>query len=71
MLGPVPGSINFCHDLAIQSERRVCTMLYSRRYEPEALASWWSSRGYAVELLWPVADSRGVKRTVHMLLRRL
>lgn len=67
---PVPGSINFCHDLVIPSERRVCTMLYSRRYEPESLAAWWEAQGYAVELLWPVADSRGVKRTIHLLLRR-
>jgi hypothetical protein len=67
---PVPGSINFCHDLLIQSERRVCTMLYSRRYDPDALASWFEAQGYAVELIWPVVDSRGVKRTVHFLLRR-
>jgi hypothetical protein len=67
---PVPGSINFCHDLVIQSERRVCTMLYSRRYDPDALGAWWEAQGYVVELVWPVADSRGVKRTVHFLLRR-
>jgi len=34
---PVPGSVNFCHDLVIRSERQVCTMLCSRRYEPEAI----------------------------------
>lgn len=67
---PVPGSVNFCHDLVIKSERRVCTMLYSRRYEQEAFVHWWESQGYSIELIWPVADSRGVKRTVHFLLRR-
>jgi hypothetical protein len=66
----VPSSINFCHDLVIQSERRVCTMLYSRRYEPTAFSRWWEAHGYSVELSWPVADSRGIKRTIHFLLKR-
>lgn len=67
---PVPNSINFSHDLVIKSERRVCTMLYSRRYDKEAMSHWWESQGYSVELTWSVADSRGIDRTVHFLLRR-
>lgn len=67
---PVPGSLNFCHDLVIKSERRVCTMLYSRRYDKEALARWFKSQGYTVELTWPVSDDRGIPLTVHYLLRK-
>jgi hypothetical protein len=67
---PVPGSVNFCHDLVIKSERRVCTMLYSRRYEQEALSRWWESRGYSIELTWPVVSDRGISLGIHYLLRR-
>jgi hypothetical protein len=64
----VPGSVNFCHDLIIKPERRVCTMLYSRRYDPGALSSWLEDHGFAVERVVQVDDSR--PRIVHLLLRR-
>jgi hypothetical protein len=67
---PVPRSINFCHDLVIKSERRVCTMLYSRRYEREALCQWLESNGFAIESVSAQSDSRGIQRAVHILARR-
>ena len=67
---PVPGSVNFCHDLVIKSERRVCTMLYSRRYEQEAMSRWWESQGYCVEMVSPIAGYRGRTFGIHYLLRR-
>ena len=66
----VPGSCNFCHDLMIKDERRVCTMLYSRRYKLDLLAAWWEQLGYSVEGLSRVADSKGRTRVGHLLLRR-
>lgn len=66
----IPGSCNFCHDLIIKDERRVCTMLYSRRYRLEQLSAWWEGLGYAVEGLHRVKDSKGRTRVGHLLLRR-
>ncbi len=67
----VPGSYNFCHDLVLADERRACTMLYSRRYDLEALAAWFEARRFAVEATQPVVDSDGRQRVAHLLLRRL
>lgn len=66
----VPGSINYCHDLVIADERRVCTMLYSRRYELESLKKWLEPRGYEVVGCHRVADSESRQRVAHLLLRR-
>lgn len=66
----VPGSLNFCHDLVIAAERRACSMLYSRRYDVEALTAWLERQGYAVERLAKVEDSKGTPRVAHLLLRR-
>jgi hypothetical protein len=66
----IPGSCNFCHDLIIKDERRVVTMLYSRRYKVDGLAAWWEGQGYAVEGIHRVKDSKGRVRVAHLLLRR-
>lgn len=66
----VPGSYNFCHDLVLTAERRAITMLYSRRYDVDGLVRWLEQRGFAVERIAKVSDSRRVDRVVHLLLRR-
>ncbi|HKE15099.1 MAG TPA: L-histidine N(alpha)-methyltransferase [Kofleriaceae bacterium] len=66
----VPGSCNFCHDLLIKDERRVCTMLYSRRYDLDSLCGWWEGQGYAVEGIHRVREAQGRTRVAHLLLRR-
>lgn len=66
----IPGSCNFCHDLVIKDERRVCTMLYSRRYNLELLSGWWEGQGYAVEGIQRVKDVKGRPLVAHLLLRR-
>lgn len=66
----VPGSYNFCHDLVLASERRAITMLYSRRYNLEGLSRWFEQRGYVVERISKVTDSRKQDRVAHILLRR-
>ncbi|MCB9592517.1 MAG: L-histidine N(alpha)-methyltransferase [Sandaracinaceae bacterium] len=66
----VPGSYNFCHDLVLTSERRAITMLYSRRYDLAGLRRWLEQRGYEVERVEKVADTRQVDRVAHLLLRR-
>ncbi len=65
----IPGSCNFCHDLIIKDERRVCTMLYSRRYDLELLNGWWEGQGYAVEGIHRVKDVKGRPLVAHILLR--
>jgi uncharacterized SAM-dependent methyltransferase len=67
----IPGSYNFCHDLVLTTERRTLTMLYSRRYDLELLTRWFEQRGYAVERIESVADTKQVFRVAHLLLRRL
>ena len=44
--------------------------LYSRRYDLDQLTAWLEARGYAVERIEKVADSRRVDRVAHLLLRR-
>lgn len=66
----IPGSVNFCHDLVMRDERRVVTMLYSRRYEPEGLCAWLEARGFALEGTHRVADTQQRVRVLHLLLRR-
>ena len=50
----IPGSCNFCHDLVIEESSRVCTMLYSRRYEVEGLVGWFEEREFSVERIHAV-----------------
>lgn len=66
----VPGSYNFCHDLLLRDERRVVTMLYSRRYELSALSSWFEGLGFSIEGVQRTRDSKGKSRVAHLLLRR-
>lgn len=66
----VPGSINFCHDLVFEEQRRVCTMLYSRRYDVTALGRWLEGLGYAVEAVVPVPDSQKRTRVAHVVARK-
>lgn len=65
----VPGAVNFCHDLILKDERRVCTMLYSRRYELDALGRWFERLGFEILRVHRVEDSRGQARVAHVLLR--
>jgi len=67
---PVPGSLNFCHDLVLLDERRACTMLYSRRYDLEGLSRWFEDLEYEVVRLRKVEDSKRRARVAHLLLRR-
>jgi len=66
----IPGSINFCHDLVIKDERRVCTMLYSRRYNLESLIVWLERMQLRLERSMIVEDSKHRPRVAHLLLRR-
>lgn len=66
----VPGSTNFCHDLVLRDERRVCTMLYSRRYRLEGLTPWLENLGLEVTRIRHVDDSRGRPRVAHLLCHR-
>lgn len=66
----IPGSVNFCHDLVLKDERRVCTMLYSRRYELDRLTQWFEGLGFEVLRLHRADDSRDRVRVGHLLLRR-
>jgi hypothetical protein len=66
----VPGSLNFCHDMVIKNERRVCTMLYSRRYDLAGLRSFLERQGYRVLDTAPVQDSHGYQRTMHLLAEK-
>ncbi|MCK6552220.1 L-histidine N(alpha)-methyltransferase [Myxococcota bacterium] len=66
----VPGSCNFCHDLVLKDERRVCTMLYSRRYQLEGLTAWLERLRFEVLRISRVEDSKRRPRVAHLLLRR-
>lgn len=66
----VPGSINFCHDLVMKDERRVCTMLYSRRYKLEDLTRWFERLDFEVARIKRVEDSQRRERVAHLLLIR-
>ena len=66
----VPGSINFCHDLVFRTDRRVCSMLYSRRYDIAQLTDWLSAHGFKAESVATVEDSGHQPRVAHLLLRR-
>jgi hypothetical protein len=52
----------------IKNERRVCTMLYSRRYKVQGLRAWLEAEGFRVLAVKPVEDSR--QRIVHLLAQR-
>lgn len=66
----VPGSINFCHDLVFEEQRRACTMLYSRRYDVTKLGKWLEGFGFTVETVVPVEDSQKRTRVVHLVARK-
>jgi len=66
----IPGSVNFCHDLHIEEEGRVVTMLYSRRYELDAFSQWCERMGFSVLGYKRVSDSHGSPRVAHLLLQR-
>lgn len=66
----IPESCNFCHDLVLPEERRVVTMLYSRRYRVEPLCAWMEARGLEVLRVRRVEDSTGRPRVAHVLMRR-
>ncbi len=66
----VPGALNFCHDLVLKDERRVITMLYSRRYNLEKLVGWFESLKFSCERILRVEDSKHQSRVAHLLLRR-
>lgn len=67
----VPGSLNFCHDLVFRTDRRVCTMLYSRRYDVPQLSAWLAGHGFQTEQVSTVEDSGHQPRVAHLLLRRV
>ena len=67
---PIPGSVNFCHDLVLAEQRRVCTMLYSRRYDLQGLEGWLGDREFEVMRLSLVRDTSRRPRVAHLLLRR-
>ncbi|MFZ5472171.1 MAG: L-histidine N(alpha)-methyltransferase [Myxococcota bacterium] len=64
----VPGSLNFCHDLVLREDRRVCTMLYSRRYDLDELSRWLERMQLSIERRYRIEDSR--QQVAHLLLRR-
>jgi uncharacterized SAM-dependent methyltransferase len=66
----IPGSLNFCHDLVMREERRVCTMLYSRRYRLEDLTAWLEKMRFEVLRIVRVDDAKKRPRVCHLLLRR-
>ena len=66
----VPGSINFCHDLVFEEQRRACTMLYSRRYQVAGLSRWLQGFGFSVDAVVPVEDSQKRTRVVHLVARK-
>lgn len=66
----VPGSLNFCHDLVFEEQRRACTMLYSRRYDIAKLGKWLEGFGFTVEATVPVDDSQKRTRVVHVVARK-
>lgn len=66
----IPGSCNFCHDLVLEEERRVCTMLYSRRYQLEDLTAWLEHMRFSVLRISRVEDTKKRPRVCHLLLQR-
>ena len=57
-------------DLAIESERRMTTMLYSRRYQLEGLTAWLEQLEFSVERIVRIEDSKRRPRVAHVLARR-
>lgn len=66
----VPGSYNFVHDVDINPSGQRCSVLYSRRYDIDALRRWFLELGYETRFEHRVKDSRGRDRTAHLLLFR-
>lgn len=66
----VPGSYNFCHDLVIEEESRVCTMLYSRRYDRDELSRWFAGLDFDVLDVRTVEAGQGKPSVAHLLLAR-
>lgn len=65
----LPGAYNWCHDLHINGVR-VCTMLYSRRYQVRPLLDWFDRAGYEPLSELVVSEGSGRTRVAHLLLRR-
>jgi hypothetical protein len=66
----VPGSYNFCHDLVIVDESRVCTMLYSRRYGRDELCRWFEGLDFGLVDVQTVEAGKGKPSVAHLLLVR-
>lgn len=66
----IPGSYNFCHDLVIEDESRVCTMLYSRRYDRDELCKWFEGLDFKVVDVNTVEAGKGKPKVAHLLLAR-
>ena len=66
----IPGSYNFCHDLVIEDESRVVTMLYSRRYDRDELCRWFEGLGFEVVDVNTVEAGKGKPKVAHLLLSR-
>lgn len=66
----VPGSYNFVHDVDINPTGQRCSVLYSRRYDIEALRRWFAGHGYETRFEHRTKDRRGRDRTAHLLLFR-
>lgn len=66
----VPGSYNFCHDLVIEEESRVCTMLYSRRYDRDELCRWFEKLDLSVLDVHTVEAGPGKPSVANLLLLR-
>ncbi|MCA9717668.1 MAG: L-histidine N(alpha)-methyltransferase [Myxococcales bacterium] len=66
----VPGSYNFVHDVDINPSGQRCSVMYSRRYEIDALRGWLADHGYETRFEQRSKDARGRDRTAHLLLFR-
>jgi hypothetical protein len=66
----IPGSYNFCHDLLIEDESRVCTMLYSRRYDLDQLCRWFEELDFDVVEARTVEAGKGKPTVAHLLVAR-
>ncbi|MFT7582080.1 MAG: putative SAM-dependent methyltransferase [Myxococcota bacterium] len=66
----IQGSYNFCHDLVLEAQGRVCTMLYSRRYQLDDLITWLGRHEFDVVRNMTIRDSKKRPRVAHLLLRR-
>lgn len=66
----VPRSYNFVHDVEINTRGQRCSVMYSRRYDIDALCRWFQGFGYETLRVDRVKDTQGHDRTAHLLFRR-